>query len=46
MAALQVNLTDEEEKKIREQVEKIEVVGDRYSSVFEKYCLGDTPPLR
>ena len=38
-------LTDGESKTIRDQVEKIELQGERYAGFLEAYSFGDTPPL-
>ncbi|KIH95177.1 aldo-keto reductase [Sporothrix brasiliensis 5110] len=45
MASLKVTLTDAEAKTIRDQVEKIELQGERYVGVLEHYSFGETPPL-
>lgn len=45
MGALKVDLTDAEAQTIRDQVEKIELHGERYVGFLEHYSFGDTPPL-
>jgi hypothetical protein len=45
MDSLKVNLTDAEVKAIRDQVEKIELHGERYVGFLEHYSFGETPPL-
>ncbi|OAA57407.1 Aldo/keto reductase [Niveomyces insectorum RCEF 264] len=45
MAALNVDLTEEDVKSIREQVNKNKSVGKRYAGFLEHYSLGETPPL-
>lgn len=43
--SLHVKLTKEEEQTIREQIEKVEIVGERYSAALQGLCFGNTPPL-
>ncbi|KAB5511238.1 NADP-dependent oxidoreductase domain-containing protein [Coniochaeta sp. 2T2.1] len=45
LGALDVNLSNEEEETIRKQIEKVEVVGERYSAALQGWCFGDTVPL-
>lgn len=45
MDALKVALTDGESKAIHDQVEKIELHGERYVGFLEHYSFGETPPL-
>jgi len=45
MGALDVVLSDEEVKRIREMVEKCEIQGGRYMEAMLTYCFADTPPL-
>ncbi|KAI9734710.1 MAG: hypothetical protein M1818_006697 [Claussenomyces sp. TS43310] len=45
MAALDVKLTDEENRDIRAVIEKAEVQGDRYAENGMGMLLADTPPL-
>ncbi|KAL1890215.1 hypothetical protein Sste5346_008369 [Sporothrix stenoceras] len=45
MGSLKVNLTDSEAKTIRDQVEKIELHGERYVGFLEHYSFGETPEL-
>jgi aryl-alcohol dehydrogenase-like predicted oxidoreductase len=46
MGSLNVKLTDEEDKAIREKVEAAEVVGDRYPASMVGNLLADTVPLK
>ncbi|KAL1611846.1 hypothetical protein SLS60_000067 [Paraconiothyrium brasiliense] len=43
--AINVQLTDEEVKHIRTEIERIEVTGNRYPPAFQSYSFGDTPEL-
>jgi len=45
LGALNVNLSDSEEKEIRALVEKAEVHGTRYPEAMLGYLFADTPPL-
>ena len=45
MGALDVKLTEQEDKEIRKAVEAAEVHGDRYPGVMQAVCFMDTPPL-
>lgn len=45
LGALDVKLTKEEEQEIRQAVEKVEVVGERYPEIMAKYSFADTPAL-
>lgn len=45
LEALNVKLSDSEEKEIRALVDKAEVHGGRYPEAFAAYCFADTPPL-
>ncbi|OJD33538.1 aldo keto reductase [Diplodia corticola] len=45
LGALEVELTDEEDRVVREASEGAEVAGERYPEVFMKACFADTPPL-
>lgn len=45
MKAVEVELSREEEAAIRKQIERVEMVGDRYSAALQGWCLGDTAPL-
>lgn len=45
LGALDVKLTQGEEKEIRDMVEGAEVHGSRYPEAFLSYCFSDTPPL-
>jgi hypothetical protein len=45
MAALDINLSPGEVMAIRTEIEKVEVIGERYPPTFEGYSFGDTPPL-
>ena len=45
LGALDVPLTQEEDREVREAIERCEVHGDRYPGEFNKICFMDTPPL-
>ena len=45
MGALDVVLSEEEEKEIRREVERAEIKGDRYDGVMKGVTFMDTPPL-
>ncbi|KAK3172839.1 hypothetical protein OEA41_006164 [Lepraria neglecta] len=45
MGALNVKLTEKEDREIRKSVEAAEVHGDRYPGVMQAVCFMDTPPL-
>ncbi|KAK0654633.1 Aldo-keto reductase yakc (NADP(+)) [Lasiodiplodia hormozganensis] len=45
LKALDIQLTDEEDKEIREASENAEVAGSRYPEFFMHACFADTPPL-
>ncbi|KAL0263293.1 hypothetical protein SLS55_002273 [Diplodia seriata] len=45
LKALEVELTEEEDREIREASEGAEVAGERYPEAFMKACFADTPPL-
>ncbi|KAF2827929.1 Aldo/keto reductase [Ophiobolus disseminans] len=45
VAAVDVQLTDEESAHIRAEIEKVEVRGDRYPPAFQEFSFGDTPEL-
>ena len=45
MGALNVKLTEKEDREIRRSVEAAEVHGDRYPGVMQAVCFMDTPPL-
>ncbi|KAI0314355.1 NADP-dependent oxidoreductase domain-containing protein [Amylostereum chailletii] len=45
LGALNVKLTTEELKRVRELAEGLEVVGDRYPPGWADFLLSDTPPL-
>lgn len=45
MGSLKVTLTDAETRTIRDQVEKIELHGERYVGFLEHYSFGETPSL-
>lgn len=45
MGSLDVKLSSEETAAIRKQIEKVEVVGERYSAALQGWCFGDTAPL-
>lgn len=45
MGALNVNLTVQEDKEIRDAVESAETQGDRYPGAMQAVCFMDTPPL-
>ncbi len=45
MGFLNVKLTQEENKEIRDAVEAAETHGDRYPEIMQKVCFMDTPPL-
>ncbi|KAF2650885.1 Aldo/keto reductase [Lophiostoma macrostomum CBS 122681] len=45
VGAINVQLSSEEVKQIRAEIEKVEVSGDRYPPSFQEYSFGDTPPL-
>jgi aryl-alcohol dehydrogenase-like predicted oxidoreductase len=45
LGSLNVTLTDEEEKEIREAVETAEVHGGRYPEAMAGRLYADTPPL-
>jgi hypothetical protein len=40
-----VQLSPADVKAIRDEIEKVEVVGDRYPGFFAKYSFADTPEL-
>jgi aryl-alcohol dehydrogenase-like predicted oxidoreductase len=46
LGAFDVQLSAEEEKEIREEVEAADVTGERYPEAFMKACYADTPPLK
>ena len=45
MGALKVNLTDIEVNKIRDDISRVEIQGDRYPPFFAAYSFADTPVL-
>ncbi|KAF2646389.1 Aldo/keto reductase [Massarina eburnea CBS 473.64] len=45
VGAIDVKLTPEEVRQIREEIEKVEVIGDRYSSKLQPFSFADTPEL-
>ncbi|KAK7178818.1 hypothetical protein DPSP01_014346 [Paraphaeosphaeria sporulosa] len=45
IGSIKVQLTAEEVKEIRAEIEKVEVTGDRYPPAFQSYSFGDTPEL-
>jgi hypothetical protein len=45
MGALQVQLSDDESKQIRDVIEKVAVVGDRYPDGWAQTLFADTAPL-
>ncbi|KAJ4357494.1 uncharacterized protein N0V89_002070 [Didymosphaeria variabile] len=45
VSAINVQLTDNEVKHIRAEIERVEVTGDRYPPAFQSYSFGDTPEL-
>ena len=45
MGALDVHLTDAEDREIRAASEVAETSGDRYPGVMQSLCFKDTPPL-
>lgn len=45
MGALNVKLTAQEDKEIKDAVEAAETHGDRYPALMQKVCFMDTPPL-
>ena len=45
MAAIDVQLSSEEVKQIRDEIEKVEVAGDRYPPAFQAFSFADTPEL-
>jgi len=45
VGAINIELTHEEERKIRAAIEEVEVKGDRYGAVFTSFSLADTPEL-
>jgi transcription initiation factor IIF auxiliary subunit len=45
IGATSVQLTDEEARQIRTEIEKVEVTGDRYPPAFQSYSFGDTPKI-
>ena len=45
MEALKVDLTPEEVKEIREKIEAVEVLGDRYPALLNALSFADTPEL-
>ncbi len=46
LGALNVRLTEKEEKEIRNEVEKIEVKGERYPEAMVGFLFADTPELK
>ena len=45
MAALNVKLSAKDIKEIRQDIEKVEIVGERYPNAFLDFCYADTPEL-
>lgn len=45
VGAINIKLTDEEEKKIRAAIEEVEVKGERYGALFTSFSFADTPEL-
>jgi hypothetical protein len=45
IGAINVRLTTDEVQQIRAEIEKVEVVGDRYPASFQSFSFGDTPEL-
>jgi hypothetical protein len=43
--AMKVKLSEAEVKNIREEIEKVEITGERYGAMFNKYSFADTPEL-
>lgn len=46
LGALDVKLSAEELAIIRQQIEKVEIVGERYSAALNGWSFGDTAPLK
>lgn len=46
LGALDVRLSEEEQETIRNQIEKVEIVGERYGAALQGWCFGDTVPLQ
>jgi len=45
VAAFNVHLSTSEVHEMRKDIEKVEIFGDRYAPLFQKYSFGDTPEL-
>jgi len=45
MGALNVKLTPQKDKEIRDAVDAAETHGDRYPEIMQKVCFMDIPPL-
>ncbi|KAF2111439.1 NADP-dependent oxidoreductase domain-containing protein [Lophiotrema nucula] len=45
VGAINVRLSTDEIQQIRSEIERVEVVGDRYPPAFAQYSFCDTPPL-
>jgi hypothetical protein len=45
VGTVNVRLSKEEAKQIREEIEKVEVTGERYPPAFQAYSFADTPEL-
>ena len=43
VGAIDMSLTEEEIKQIRDEIEKVEVAGDRYPPAFQGFSFADTP---
>lgn len=42
VGSLKVSLTKEEERRIRNKIEAVEIVGDRYPAALIGHCFADT----
>jgi len=41
--AIKVKLSPEEVQEIRHEIEKVEIIGDRYPAFLQQFSLADTP---
>jgi len=44
--AIKVRLSPEEVRAIRHEIEKVEIIGDRYPAFLQQFSLADTPELK
>jgi hypothetical protein len=46
VGAIKVKLSPDEVRAIRDEIEKVEIIGDRYPAFLQQFSLADTPVLK